>query len=76
MLELPGDDPKKVWQSQPTETNTMTLKLIRSKIGRREASARDECKRPASLVRNLWIGRLHVLTVPNPLSTNRVHWLS
>jgi hypothetical protein len=29
--ELPGDDPKKLWQGQPTEISRMTSKLIQSK---------------------------------------------
>jgi hypothetical protein len=29
--DLPGDGPKKIWLSQPTETPTMTLKLIQQR---------------------------------------------
>jgi hypothetical protein len=38
--ELPGDDPKKIWQSQPAEVSTMTLKLIRSKARELHAKTR------------------------------------
>src|SRR5215831_15094059 len=38
--ELPGDDPKKVWQSQPTEISTMTMKLIRSKARQLQSQTR------------------------------------
>jgi hypothetical protein len=38
--DLPGDDPKSVWRTQPTEISTMTLKLIRSKARELQAKTR------------------------------------
>ena len=35
-----GDDPRKVWQNQPTEISTMTLKLIRSKARELQSKTR------------------------------------
>lgn len=38
--ESPPDDPKTVWQTQPTEISTMTLKLIRSKAQELQSKTR------------------------------------
>jgi hypothetical protein len=39
---LPGDDPKTIWQNQPTGTSTMTLKLIRFKARELQAKTRRQ----------------------------------
>jgi hypothetical protein len=40
--DLPGDDPKSIWLNQPTETPTMTLKLIQQRS--RDLSAKTRRK--------------------------------
>jgi hypothetical protein len=40
--DLPGDDLKTIWQNQPTETPTMTLKLIRWKARELHAKTRRQ----------------------------------
>ncbi len=40
--ELPGQDAKGIWQNQPTETHTMTVKLIRSKARELQAKTRRQ----------------------------------
>jgi hypothetical protein len=40
--EIPSDDLRTIWQSQPTETSTMTLKLIRSKARELQAKTRRQ----------------------------------
>ena len=37
-----GNDPRKIWQNQPTEPSTMTLLLIRSKVRELHARTRRE----------------------------------
>jgi hypothetical protein len=46
--ELPGDDVKTVWQTQPTEISTTTLRLIRSKA--RELQSKTRRKLAGMLV--------------------------
>lgn len=38
--DLPGDDPKTVWQSQPTDISTMTLTLVRWKARELQSKTR------------------------------------
>src|SRR6266700_2838075 len=40
--DFPGEDPKKLWQNQPTEPSTMTLEKIRQKARELRAKTRRE----------------------------------
>ena len=51
--ESPGRDPKEIWQNQPTEKPTMTLKLIRQRA--RELHAKTRSKLLGTLAGPLFV---------------------
>lgn len=59
--ELPGDGPKDIWLSQPTETRTMTLKLIQQRP--RELRAKTRRKLLGTLAGPLAAGLFYAFAI-------------
>lgn len=58
---VPGNDPKSIWQNQPTENRNMTLRLIQQRS--RELRARTRKKLLGTMVAPLAVILLYILTM-------------